>query len=141
MIDTIEITYHAGQVRDVTIQRDGREPREYLNIYPASARRIDSYLESRPTMVDHTVAGREVWYVESYWPMFLPCLLSSIYLPSILNQGVDTMIDPRIVDVLYYIIAVCVDGDWMNDWLTHMPVWQADLMQEVGRLLALAIGF
>lgn len=40
-----------------------------------------------------------------------------------------------IVEILYWLIIVLVDGDVMNDWLTHVPAWMADVLVTLGNLL------
>lgn len=39
-----------------------------------------------------------------------------------------------------YFAAVWEDGDWLNDWLTHMPGWIADVVMRVGIAIAHAFG-
>jgi hypothetical protein len=41
--------------------------------------------------------------------------------------------------VVLYLQAVAEDGDWLNDWLTHMPTWLARIMEVIGRWLAKAL--
>lgn len=38
---------------------------------------------------------------------------------------------------LYYIVAVIWDGDPLNDWLTHVGTWEADILYRLGLLLEL----
>lgn len=40
-----------------------------------------------------------------------------------------------------YIIAVFADGDWANDFLTHLPECGRPLIEIAGHALAIAIGF
>jgi len=42
--------------------------------------------------------------------------------------------------VLRYLAFVLIDGDELNDWLTHMPAALAAIMLIVGRALATIIG-
>ena len=39
-----------------------------------------------------------------------------------------------------YFAIVIEDGDWLNDWLTHMPVMIRPLIAAIGQLIALLIG-
>lgn len=40
-----------------------------------------------------------------------------------------------------YIQAIFVDGDWANDWLTHMTPIVAAFMRDYGQNLAASLGF
>jgi hypothetical protein len=40
-----------------------------------------------------------------------------------------------------YIVAVFQDGDFMNDWLTHIPACGQGVLQIAGQFLAMAIGY
>jgi len=42
--------------------------------------------------------------------------------------------------VLRYLSFVLTDGDYLNDWLTHMPAELAAIMLIVGRALATITG-
>lgn len=39
--------------------------------------------------------------------------------------------------IIRYLLIVLTDGDYLNDWLTHMPDTIADVMQIIGWLLTL----
>jgi hypothetical protein len=45
-----------------------------------------------------------------------------------------------LLDLIRYFAWVIVDGDWLNDWLTHLPVaaqpWVIELGKEVAQLLS-----
>lgn len=41
---------------------------------------------------------------------------------------------------LKYISVVVVEGDWANDWITHLPEWVQPHLAEVGKFLATIIG-
>jgi DNA-binding phage protein len=40
-----------------------------------------------------------------------------------------------------YMQAIYVDGDWLNDWLTHMTPIVAAFMRNYGMSLAASLGF
>ncbi len=40
-----------------------------------------------------------------------------------------------------YILAILDDGDWLNDWLTHVPAGLSRLLMLFGQVLANALGF
>lgn len=40
-----------------------------------------------------------------------------------------------------YLLVVVTDGDWMNDWLTHLPESTIAATQTAGWLLAIALGY
>jgi hypothetical protein len=42
--------------------------------------------------------------------------------------------------LLNYIHAVLIDGDWMNDWLTHLPAEWVPTIMWIGQLLAAITG-
>ena len=35
-----------------------------------------------------------------------------------------------------YFLALLDDGDYLNDWLTHMPTWLSDVVVVIGQFLA-----
>jgi len=39
-----------------------------------------------------------------------------------------------------YLLAVLQDGDYLNDWLTHVPQCGQDSLQLLGQMLAIMIG-
>ena len=41
---------------------------------------------------------------------------------------------------LKYLAIVATDGDWANDWLTHVPASVAPHLEAVGQWLALLLG-
>jgi hypothetical protein len=40
-----------------------------------------------------------------------------------------------------YLLVVATDGDYLNDWITHLPEGSIDTVQTVGWLLAVALGY
>jgi hypothetical protein len=44
------------------------------------------------------------------------------------------------IDILRYLMVVLVDGDWLNDWLTHVPAELQPHLLEVGKFIAQSIG-
>jgi len=40
-----------------------------------------------------------------------------------------------------YLLVVVTDGDYLNDWLTHLPADTIDATQTAGWLLSLALGY
>jgi hypothetical protein len=56
-----------------------------------------------------------------------------LHLPFIADGG-------HLVDLAKY-IAICItDGDWANDWLTHLPVAIRPAVETIGQWIALAVG-
>jgi hypothetical protein len=45
------------------------------------------------------------------------------------------------ITLALYLLAVVEDGDYLNDWLTHLPFWAIDTAQAGGWLLSLALGY
>jgi hypothetical protein len=41
-----------------------------------------------------------------------------------------------IMALVHYFSIVCTDGDWLNDWLTHMPHAIRQAVEAVGRAMA-----
>lgn len=39
-----------------------------------------------------------------------------------------------------YFLALLDDGDYLNDWLTHMPVWLASVVVVIGQFIAGVLG-
>ena len=37
--------------------------------------------------------------------------------------------------IFYYLYFVVADGDWLNDWLTHMPMWLRPIMEYIGKVI------
>jgi hypothetical protein len=37
--------------------------------------------------------------------------------------------------ILYYLYFVILDGDWLNDWLTHMPPTVRAIMEHIGKII------
>ena len=63
-----------------------------------------------------------------------------IYLPFVSNLQEADM--PTYLEyTIYYLTLVFIDGDYANDWLTHMPDDVATLMYQAGQLIALALGW
>lgn len=49
---------------------------------------------------------------------------------------------PEALDAVeQFIIAVFQDGDFLNDWLGHVPECGQPLLEIAGRALALALGY
>ena len=46
----------------------------------------------------------------------------------------------HLIAFLKYISVVVVEGDWANDWITHLPEWVQPHLAEVGKFLATIIG-
>jgi hypothetical protein len=44
------------------------------------------------------------------------------------------------IDILRYLLVVVVEGDWANDWLTHLDPSIAPTVMEFGKLIAQSIG-
>ena len=42
----------------------------------------------------------------------------------------------NLLALLHYFGAIQTDGDWLNDWLSHMDADVAELAQAVGHFLA-----
>lgn len=42
--------------------------------------------------------------------------------------------------IAWYYQAILVDGDWANDWLTHVPRALRPTLQAIGRMLATLLG-
>ena len=60
-----------------------------------------------------------------------------IYLPWIENGRMNEIAH----SILRYITVVMQDGDYLNDWLTHMPSELATAIVIVGQYLAEGLGF
>jgi len=45
------------------------------------------------------------------------------------------------VALVLYLLAVLTDGDYMNDWLTHLPAYSVGTVETAGWLLSLALGY
>jgi hypothetical protein len=43
--------------------------------------------------------------------------------------------------LILYVVAILEDGDFQNDWLTHLPPWSADAVATAGQALAVALGY
>lgn len=44
--------------------------------------------------------------------------------------------------ILYcYVSAIVQDGDYLNDWRTHLPDWMRSGVEAVGYALSLALGY
>ena len=41
-----------------------------------------------------------------------------------------------LIDMARYFAIVITDGDWLNDWLTHLPTELAPHVIEVGKFIA-----
>ena len=49
---------------------------------------------------------------------------------------------PEVLNAIsQYVAAVLVDGDYLNDFLTHIPECGAGTVQAVGMILAALLGF
>lgn len=46
-----------------------------------------------------------------------------------------------IASVVRYFYFVALDGDYMNDWLTHLPAIIRPLIMSIGHLISLLLGF
>lgn len=42
--------------------------------------------------------------------------------------------------LVHYFTAILVDGDYLNDWLTHLPVVIRPLVEMLGMALAAVLG-
>lgn len=42
----------------------------------------------------------------------------------------------QLLNLLRYLAIVITDGDWLNDWLTHLPADIAPAVQTVGQFIA-----
>lgn len=42
--------------------------------------------------------------------------------------------------IRHYLHYVRLDGDWANDWLTHIPVIIRPFIEAIGHLLTITIG-
>lgn len=40
-----------------------------------------------------------------------------------------------------YLLAIIADGDYQNDWITHLPLWTWQPVEYLGWALALALGY
>jgi hypothetical protein len=47
-----------------------------------------------------------------------------------------SMPDRILIPLARYLAAVLDDGDYLNDWLTHLPVSMAVAVQTLGELIA-----
>jgi hypothetical protein len=45
-----------------------------------------------------------------------------------------------IIAILLYLFTVMADGDYLNDWLTHVPADLAPYLESLGRALAAWMG-
>jgi hypothetical protein len=41
----------------------------------------------------------------------------------------------------FYLLAVLDDGDYLNDWLAHLPACSAGAVQGLGMILATLLGY
>jgi hypothetical protein len=48
---------------------------------------------------------------------------------------------PTIMDVLIYLFYVLMDGDYLNDWYTHVPEAMQQGLVMTGQLLAVLVGY
>lgn len=46
----------------------------------------------------------------------------------------------ELLALVRYIAAVVDDGDYLNDWLTHLPLHWRPVVQELGEALAVIFG-
>lgn len=46
----------------------------------------------------------------------------------------------HLLDLVRYFAIVITDGDWANDWLTHLPTTIRPAVEIVGQFIAIAIG-
>ena len=46
----------------------------------------------------------------------------------------------RAWSIVCYLLAVATDGDYLNDWLTHVDHETASYLERLGRLIAVALG-
>lgn len=44
------------------------------------------------------------------------------------------------ITIARYLLHVTQDGDYLNDWLTHMPAQLADAMTIIGYIVAITTG-
>lgn len=42
--------------------------------------------------------------------------------------------------LIRYLAVIMVDGDWLNDWLTHLPADWQPTVQAIGELVAKLFG-
>ena len=45
-----------------------------------------------------------------------------------------------LLDMFRYLAFIVIDGDYLNDWLTHLPVGMQEGMIEVGKAIAIIFG-
>ena len=45
-----------------------------------------------------------------------------------------------LLDLLRYLSYVVVDGDWLNDWLSHLPAGMESYAIEMGKAVAQIFG-
>lgn len=44
-----------------------------------------------------------------------------------------------LIPLLKYFAVVLTDGDWMNDWITHLPLEIHDCTQQLGHWIAITL--
>lgn len=44
------------------------------------------------------------------------------------------------MSLLYYFIGIIQDGDYLNDWLTHLPTILQPIILAIGHILATMLG-
>lgn len=42
--------------------------------------------------------------------------------------------------LVQYLAFVLVEGDWLNDWLTHLPIIYQPLVRGIGQAIAMVLG-
>ncbi len=43
--------------------------------------------------------------------------------------------------IAFYLLAILDDGDYLNDWLTHIPECGVGAIQGIGMMLAFVLGY
>jgi hypothetical protein len=44
------------------------------------------------------------------------------------------------MSLILYFAAIMIDGDWMNDWITHLPAMIRPVIMQIGQILAFVVG-
>lgn len=57
------------------------------------------------------------------------------------EQACSDQMRRHVADLLMYLIAVLNDGDFLNDYLAHLPECGAGTAQAVGMILAALLGY
>jgi len=71
----------------------------------------------------------------------MPSLYTDLLLPLITNHTpeIDTM--DNLLNMIRYFSFIVVEGDWANDWLTHLDIAIQPTVLEMGKAIATLFGF